>query len=273
MNQAITRALAQIEDTHGVEVLYACEAGSRAWGFGSPDSDYDVRFIYRHRLDWYLTLDERRDVIDLTQQTRDGVLDVSGWDLRKALRLFASGNVNLFEWFDSPHVYCERHGLKRTLLELLPDYFNAKRTAHHYLGIARRAAQAEAGAEAVTLKRLLYRLRPIAAASWALTRQQMPPTPFHPNLEALDLSPRLRAEVDQLIVHKRQTREAARVAPSPALSAWTERALESLAAEARAIASPTPGPWEPLNRLFLYLAAGPSVLEAADRTRTPDSGA
>jgi len=82
--QRVRHALAQVEAERNVRVLFACESGSRAWGFASRDSDYDVRFLYVHRRDWYLSVEDRRDVIE--QPIADD-LDVSGWELRKALRL------------------------------------------------------------------------------------------------------------------------------------------------------------------------------------------
>lgn len=87
MKQQVQTELTRIERESGVRVLLAVESGSRAWGFASPDSDYDVRFLYAHPRDWYVSVFEGRDVIE---QMLPGDLDVSGWDLRKALRLSPS---------------------------------------------------------------------------------------------------------------------------------------------------------------------------------------
>jgi uncharacterized protein len=100
--QRVRDALAQVETERNVRVLFACESGSRAWGFASRDSDYDVRFLYVHRRDWYLSVEDRRDVIE--RPIADD-LDVSGWELRKALRLLRKSNPPLFEWLKSPVVY------------------------------------------------------------------------------------------------------------------------------------------------------------------------
>lgn len=64
MRERIIELLHSIEAEHGVKVLYACESGSRAWGFASPDSDYDVRFVYVRPLEDYLSLVPVRDVIE-----------------------------------------------------------------------------------------------------------------------------------------------------------------------------------------------------------------
>src|SRR6201990_2789542 len=102
VHQRVRDALAQVEAERHVRVLYACESGSRAWGFASRDSDYDVRFLYVHEPDWYLSVQDRRDVIE---EPLSDELDVSGWELRKALRLLRKSNPPLLEWLKSPFVY------------------------------------------------------------------------------------------------------------------------------------------------------------------------
>ena len=94
MQALILEKLDAIEAEHGVQILYACESGSRGWGIASQDSDYDVRFIYCHRRDWYLAVGEPRDVIELPI---NDVLDINGWDLRKALQLMRKSNPTLLE--------------------------------------------------------------------------------------------------------------------------------------------------------------------------------
>ena len=90
----VLQQLHEIEVKHGVRVLYACESGSRAWGFASADSDYDVRFIYSHPQEWYLSIDLEHEP-DVIEVPIDGELDISGWDLRKALKLFRKSNPAL----------------------------------------------------------------------------------------------------------------------------------------------------------------------------------
>ena len=105
IRKEVLRRLDAVEREEDVRVLYACESGSRAWGFASPDSDYDVRFIYVHRPDWYLSIVDRRDVIERPIVDE---YDLSGWELRKTLRLFRKSNPPLIEWLGSPIVYRER---------------------------------------------------------------------------------------------------------------------------------------------------------------------
>src|SRR6476659_2643278 len=102
VREQILACLAELELRHAVKVLFACESGSRGWGFASPDSDYDVRFVYVNRLPWYLTVEAGRDVIE---QPISDELDVSGWDLRKTLQLMRDSNPTLLEWLRSPILY------------------------------------------------------------------------------------------------------------------------------------------------------------------------
>lgn len=121
MKDRVLEELARIEREHHIRVLLAVESGSRAWGFASPGSDYDVRFIYVHRRDWYLSVFEQRDVIE---EMLPGDLDISGWDLRKSLRLFSKCNLALNEWFGSPLIYSEIAEFRAQLAALIPSYFN-----------------------------------------------------------------------------------------------------------------------------------------------------
>ncbi len=135
MRERIFQQLEIIEADKDVRILYACESGSRAWGFPSKDSDFDVRFIYVHPTSWYLSIDDKRDVIE---KNIDDCLDISGWELRKALRLFRKSNPPLLEWLQSPVVYLEKHKTADKLRDLRVVYFSPKSCLYHYLQMARR---------------------------------------------------------------------------------------------------------------------------------------
>jgi predicted nucleotidyltransferase len=175
MKQAILAALAEVERQHTVHVLLAVESGSRAWGFPSQDSDYDVRFIYAHPADWYLRVFEHRDVIE---PQGEGLLDPSGWELRKALRLFSKCNLALNEWLNSPIVYREAGGLRYQLQALIPTFFNPIAAVHHYLSMARTALDARAGGDTISTKKLFYALRALFACRWIERTTAQPPTEF-----------------------------------------------------------------------------------------------
>jgi predicted nucleotidyltransferase len=219
MQTRIAAALAALEAEHNIRILYACESGSRAWGFPSPDSDYDVRFIYVHALDWYLGLDEGPDTLNFPV---DDELDLAGWELRKTLRLLRGSNAALFEWLQSPIVYHEAPGFRAQLAPLLPQAFNLKAGLHHYLGQLRRGVEEDLVGEEVRLKRLFYALRSALAARWIREKHTLPPMEFAP-LRALLLA-ELQDVVGELLAQKAHSNEKTTVARPAAL-------VEFLAAE------------------------------------------
>ncbi len=144
-----------MERDHGVRVLFAVESGSRAWGFPSPDSDYDVRFVYLHPRDWYLSLVERRDVIEIPIDAEDH--DISGWDLRKALQLLLRSNPPLYEWLVSPIVYREDGATMAALRRLAETGYAHKTMGWHYLRIADRTYRTHFGSRPeANLKKYFY---------------------------------------------------------------------------------------------------------------------
>ena len=215
MQTRISAALAALATTHNVQILYACESGSRAWGFPSPDSDYDVRFLYVHPPAWYLGLDEGPDTLNFPV---DAELDLAGWELRKTLRLLRGSNAALFEWLQSPIVYQEATGFRARLAPLLPLDFNLKASLHHYLGQLRRGVEEDLIGEEVRLKRLFYALRSALAARWLRERHTLPPMEFAP-LRAL-LPAELQGFVNELLAQKAFSKEKTTVARPAALGAF-----------------------------------------------------
>lgn len=165
MRAAIETALLEIEARENVHVLYACESGSRAWGFAGTDSDWDVRFIYVRPRDWYLSiaLERRSDVIELPI---DSELDVAGWDLRKALQLLRKSNPPLLEWLHSPIVYREDGPIAGELRRLADEYWSDLACVHHYLNMARGNYREYLRGEMVWTKKYFYVLRPLLAVRW-----------------------------------------------------------------------------------------------------------
>lgn len=159
----IEQRLAIIESEHNVRVLFACESGSRGWGFASPDSDYDVRFIYVHPLPWYLHVSKERDVIELPISD---VLDINGWELRKALGLLKKGNATLIEWLDSPIVYRADTTFLDGIRAAACKTYQPERSFHHYVHMARGNYRMYLRGDMVRLKKYLYVLRPLLATLW-----------------------------------------------------------------------------------------------------------
>jgi predicted nucleotidyltransferase len=207
MHTRIQTALAQLEATHGIRILYACESGSRAWGFPSPDSDYDVRFIYCYPTEWYLRLDEGPDTLNFPV---DDELDLAGWELRKTLRLLRASNASAFEWLQSPVVYHEALNFRSQLAPLLPGAFNLKAGLHHYLGQLRRGVEEDLIDDQVRLKRLFYALRSALAARWIRERHTLPPMEFA--LLRAVLPAGLSDEVEALLLRKATANEKTLVA-------------------------------------------------------------
>lgn len=222
--QEILRRLAVIESECAVTALYACESGSRAWGFASPDSDYDVRFLYAHPREWYLSFDveRQRDVID--RPIVDDI-DFHGWDVRKALYLFGRTNGALIEWLNSPIRYLERGNLAATLRRLAPEHFNATALCYHYSHMARRNAREYLLGGSVRLKKYFYVLRPLLAIRHIEQGHGVPPVRFESLVEAVSPAA-IRPGIAKLLEVKRVTSEMGTGVPIPELGRFIESELE-----------------------------------------------
>jgi uncharacterized protein len=206
MRGTILQCLRDIEATHRVKVLFACESGSRGWGFASPDSDYDVRFVYVNTLDWYLTVEPRRDVIE---QPISGELDVNGWDLRKALKLLHGSNPVLLEWLRSPIVYMQDPTYAPRLRELAERHLSLDRAYYHYVSMARKNLREHLLGEVVRYKKYLYVLRPLLAARWIREGRGAPPMRFADLAQATIDDRALVDEINRLLEVKMRAGEAA----------------------------------------------------------------
>lgn len=218
--------LAAVEQEHGVRVLYACESGSRGWGFASPDSDYDVRFIYVRPVRDYLRVFDSRDVIE---EAPGPIFDVNGWDVRKALRLLSKGNATLVEWLSSPVVYAEDKIFTGKLRAAMLQVYQPHRGFHHYLHMARGNYREYLQGDVVRVKKYLYVLRPILAAQWTLAKSGMPPMSFEVLVDAMVHDPLLREDINDLLREKRQVMESAPVQRRPRLNMFIEESLAQLA--------------------------------------------
>jgi uncharacterized protein len=203
----IGRRLDALRDREQVEILLAVESGSRAWGFPSPDSDYDCRLIYVRRLDDYLRLFAPRDVVELPL---DGVLDIGGWDLAKALRLLLKGNAVVVEWLTSPFAYAADQAFRAQCLDLARRVLRPNAVARHYLHLGERQRRTYfADLQAIPLKKMFYALRPAVALRWMRLHPGEAVAPMHfPTLVAeSELPGDVVAIVDDLMTRKATTRE------------------------------------------------------------------
>jgi uncharacterized protein len=221
MQEIILEKLKTIEHQFNVKILHACESGSRAWGFASPDSDWDVRFIYVHTKEDYLTIDEQRDVIELPINDE---LDISGWELRKALRLLRKSNGPLCEWIQSPIVYKSDEIFLKEVRNLMNQYFSPRPMAHHYLSMTNSVMKGHLSGDQVKLKKYFYALRPILACRWIIDKNEVPPMEFGKLRKLLD--PTLNGIVDDLLKRKSKADEKATISPVRELHAWLEKQIE-----------------------------------------------
>ena len=209
--------LKAVERNHDVEVLFAIESGSRVWGFASPDSDYDVRFVYRHKPEWYQTLwaDQKRDVIE--PETID-VIDMSGWDVRKALRLFRKSNPSFVEWTQSPIVYVDNGTFLPQARRILPDVYSATAGYYHYRSMAAANMREHLSGSRVKLKKYLYVIRALLARKYVLTHRLPPPLPIVELLPMFGSDYCAKAALVELIAKKAEVGELGMGEPVEALN-------------------------------------------------------
>ena len=201
----IQDSLDSIEREQEARLLFAVESGSRAWGFASPDSDYDVRFVYKRGARDYVRLQERRDVIELPIV---GDLDVNGWDIVKALVQFRKSNPSLLEWLHSPIVYRENGTFAASLRTLAQEHFSLRRMTYHYISMAKSNYRLSIENKAeVSLKKYLYALRPLCCIRWMEQQGTPPPTWIHDILASIELPPDVRTRLNELMERKKQAVE------------------------------------------------------------------
>lgn len=247
MQEEVKRRLKWIEEEYSVRILLAVESGSRAWGFASKDSDYDVRFIYVRSVNDYLRLDKQRDVIELPV---DPVWDINGWDLDKTLRLMAASNPTLLEWLNSPIVYKTTEQVQE-LRNLAESYFDAKRSAYHYLNLAKKNYKAMKG-EKGRAKKYLYVLRAILACQWILEKKSVPPVLFANLIDEM-LNDDLKQACLNLIEVKKISEESDLIDRIERLDEYINAQLESLEVKVKQFGTVDKLGWEPLNKCFLQI--------------------
>lgn len=197
MKTQIQHKLKDIEAQYKVKILYARETGSRAWGFPSPDSDYDVRMIYAHDIDWYLSLSDKKDTIEFMSE--DGELDITGWDIKKSLKLMWKSNGALLERVQSPILYREEPGIQELLQSYSKRCFAPIAAMHHYMGMARNSFSDVEGKDEVKLKKLFYALRATLCCKWILEKDAVPPIVFSTMVDELAFDESLKRRIRDLV--------------------------------------------------------------------------
>lgn len=246
VQEIIPAKLQEIETRENIRILHCMESGSRAWGFASPDSDYDVRFIYVRPLDYYLRLDKTRDVIEWQL---DETLDINGWDLQKALRLLHNSNPTLFEWNNSPIVY-KTTPQWAEISAIIGNFFQKKAGLYHYLSTAKTNYREYLKGEQVRLKKYFYALRPILACRWILEKQTPPPMLFTDLMEAC-LDKALMPAVNDLLQQKMETPELGLGPRIDIINNYLDASIEEVAQLIQTLPNDDRETWDTLNQLFL----------------------
>ena len=221
----IETELQSIEKEFEVTIFFACESGSRAWGFESTDSDYDIRFLYYHDLDWYLSLKEKKDVIE---RPIDEKLDINGWDLQKTLKLMRKSNPPLFEWLQSPIIYKDNPKTSNILKEVFPKYYSSKNCHYHYLHMARGNFREYLKGKEVWLKKYFYVLRPILACRWIEKFDKPVPMEFQLLVEKTLQDSQLKNDVYNLVERKKSGEELDFGRRIPSISDFAEAEIDRL---------------------------------------------
>lgn len=248
MVEVIKQKLLEVEQKENVRILHCVESGSRAWGFASPDSDYDVRFIYARPLEYYLRLEKTRDVIEWQL---DETLDINGWDIQKALRLLHSSNPTLFEWNLSPIVYATTKEWE-SISAVMNEYFKSKSGLYHYLSTAKRNYREYLKGDVVRLKKYFYVLRPILACKWILEYSAPPPMLFS-QLSERYLSGELKVAVQKLLDLKVNSPETKTGEKIDILNEYLDSMIEELDKTIATLPSDNTLSYAKLNEIFLNI--------------------
>jgi predicted nucleotidyltransferase len=225
IQEKICDALSRIESENQVTILYACETGSRGWGFESIDSDYDVRFIYLRPVVWYLSVEPKRDVIELEI---DGQLDICGWDLRKAFHLMRKSNPPLLEWLQSPIIYRQKNSCVDRLRAIMPECYSPVACFHHYLHMAQGNFREYLQGDVVWIKKYFYVLRPVLACIWIERGYGVVTIEFSVLVNRLITESALKQAILKLIEQKRAGDELKRGPKIPEISDYLDREIKRL---------------------------------------------
>lgn len=248
IEELVVLKLKEIEETEHVKILHAIESGSRAWGFASPDSDYDVRFIYMRSEQYYLGLQPKQDFIDWML---DETLDINGWDLSKTLQHFHKSNATLFEWAKSPIVYYTTPEWKQ--IDIVGEkYFSCKSAMYHYYGTAKKNYHEHLMDELVKYKKYFYVLRPILACKW-IEKKACPPPVLFEELAAEVLEEDMKDTVNQLLETKKQMVESEKGHRIDHLNTYIENQLAYYKDTIDAMDDDRTADWDALNEIFMKL--------------------
>jgi len=204
IKKTINRELKKIEKEHNINILFAVESGSRAWGFPSTDSDYDVRFMFKYSLKEYLSIKKLRDTLSFPLEDD---LDICGWDIKKVLQHILKSSAVMFEWLQSPIVYMQQENFRKNLWNISRQYFSHFACLSHYLGICRKYSSDLAPEVKIKIKKIFYVLRPLYAAKWICTKKSVPPMIFQHLTGIIDQDENIQENILTLLNKKFESHE------------------------------------------------------------------
>ena len=244
----ILKKLSASESDHGIRILHAVESGSRAWGFASPDSDYDVRFIYAHDIEWYLKLEKKRYVLELEL---NDTYDINGWDIKKVFRLLQNSNPTVFEWIHSPIVYTS-YPIIADITPQIDSFFSCKAGLYHYLNTAKSTYKGFIDNKSkVKLKKYFYVLRPLMACNWILDHKTPPPVLFDSLLNEMETDDELYIAIQDLLSRKKNVNETELINRIPVLEEYITTEFSSIKVSADMMKNDKNNDWRLLNSLFM----------------------
>ena len=253
VEELVRTKIKEIEEKENIRVLHAIESGSRAWGFASPDSDYDVRFIYLRNKDFYLSLRENKDFIDWELNE---VLDINGWDLKKVLQHFHKSNATLFEWSNSPVVYYTTDEWKQLYETVASKYFSCKSALYHYYGTANKNYHEHLCEDMVKYKKYFYVLRPILACRWIAEKKCPPPVLFDELFNSA-LEDDMKPAVEELLAKKVKMSEADKAPKIDVINQYIEEKLAYYKDLLEKMDDDRNPDWEPLEDIFRKIVVDP----------------
>ncbi|KGX87378.1 hypothetical protein N784_15890 [Pontibacillus litoralis JSM 072002] len=239
------KSLHKLEHNEKVKVIYASEVGSRAYGLASLKSDYDVRFIYIHHPEWYLSIDNHRDVIDNRIHKN---IELSGWELTKALRLFRKSNPSMMEWLHSPIIYDKDERFSNEINHLIPTMFAPVSTLYHYIQMTKRNINTISKYEHATPKQYVHTIRPLLMCMWIRQHGHFPPLLINELLNDVHLPVNVQLNMERLCELKRNGEEA--VTAQPRLLRFIQDQVVEMESYVKELGPKNQGQTEPLNHLF-----------------------
>ncbi|MDE5582770.1 MAG: nucleotidyltransferase domain-containing protein [Ruminococcus sp.] len=245
IENVIAEKISEIQKSEDVMILHAVESGSRAWGFASPDSDYDVRFIYVRRKNDYLRLEKIRDVIEWEL---NDIYDINGWDISKMLRLLYNSNPTVFEWIHSPIVYSSNNIIKEITSEI-DRFFSCKSGIYHYISTAISNSKYLKD-EKVRLKKYFYVLRPVLACRWILENKTPPPVLFSELVDSV-ADDSIKPIISELVRIKTEVPETKKGKHIPELDRYIENSIIEIRKYADSMKDDKIRDWNTLDEMFL----------------------